>query len=158
MICSGTEIHGWKWGSCLRHIPNMHTMSYGSTPPPRVHCSVCAFNQGRRQCGWLIMVMKCRASPDQAVQRGRGGGGGSGTFGFLPIKNKNKKQLCQKCHLEGLSLYMTPGGGGGTRLSTGRGCAAGGLKTGPCLKPLGTRKIYPVLMYLTKDVHMHTLF
>ena len=33
-----------------------------------------------------------------------------------------------------------------------------GLKTGPCLKPLGARKIYPVLIYLTKDVQMHTLF
>ena len=32
MICSGTEIQGWKWGSLARHIPNMHT--YGSTPPP----------------------------------------------------------------------------------------------------------------------------
>ena len=50
------------------------------------------------------------------------------------------------------------GGGGGHSTFKWSGCAAGGLKTGPCLKPLGARKIYPVLIHLTKDVHMHTLF
>ena len=54
---------------------------------------------------------------------------------------------------------ISRGGGGGERSTFNwSGCAAGGLKTGPCLKPLGARKIYPVLIYLTKDVHMHTLF
>ena len=59
-----------------------------------------------------------------------------------------------------------PGVGGGGAIGTGGTldfqlvgvCRAGGLKTGPCLKPLGARKIYPVLIYLTKDVHVHTLF
>ena len=50
------------------------------------------------------------------------------------------------------------GGGGAHSTFNWSGCAAGGLKTGPCLKPLGARKIYPVLIYVTKDVHMHTLF
>ena len=42
-------------------------------------------------------------------------------------------------------------GGGGHSTFKWSGCAAGGLKTGPCLKPLGARKIYPVLIHLTKD-------
>ena len=41
-------------------------------------------------------------------------------------------------------------GGGG-----GRGVAGGGVKTGPCHKPLGAQKIHPVTIYLTKNVHMH---
>ena len=61
-------------------------------------------------------------------------------------------------HVSVLLESNVPGGGGGHSTFNWSGCAAGGLKTGPCLKPLGARKIYPVLIYLTKDVHMHTLF
>ena len=38
------------------------------------------------------------------------------------------------------------------------GCAAGGWKPDPVLNRSAHEKIYPVLIYLTKDVHMHTLF
>ena len=50
-------------------------------------------------------------------------------------------------------MVFIPGGGGGHSTFNWSGCAARGLKTGPCLKPLSARKIYPVLIYLTKDVH-----
>ena len=29
----------------------------------------------------------------------------------------------------------------------------GGVKTGPCLKPLGAQEIHPVTVYLTKNLH-----
>ena len=57
-------------------------------------------------------------------------------------------------------LHVAPGGGGGghSTLIWTTPRAAGGLKTGPCLKPLGALKIHPVTIYLTKNFHMHTLY
>ena len=64
-----------------------------------------------------------------------------------------------------ISMYATlprgGGGEGGTRLSFGRPVplgGGGGVKTSPCLKPLGAQKIHPVTIYLTKNFHMHTLY
>ena len=51
-----------------------------------------------------------------------------------------------------------PGGGGALDFQLVGVCRWGVEKPDHCLKPLGARKIYPVLIYLTKDVHMHTLF
>ena len=54
-------------------------------------------------------------------------------------------------------------GGGGTYLSTGRGVPLG-VKTWPCLKPLGAHKNTPchnIFLYntlITKNFHMHTLY
>ena len=65
-------------------------------------------------------------------------------------------KVIASCMMIGRRLYtiqdaLTPGGGGGgTRLSFGRGGAAGGSKTWPCLKPLGAQEIHPVPIYLTK--------
>ena len=41
------------------------------------------------------------------------------------------------------------GGGGALTSQLGRGCHGGGVKTWPCLKPLGAQKIHPVTIYLT---------
>ena len=86
-----------------------------------------------------------------------GGGGGysiTPNFGMCRGRVKNGG-----LRIELESENPEPGGGGGHSTFNWSGCAAGGLKTGPCLKPLGARKIYPVLIYLTKDVHIkYTLF
>ena len=53
-------------------------------------------------------------------------------------------------------IPFTRGGGGLLKFQLGRGVLLG-VKTGPCLKPLGAQKIHPVTIYLTKNFHMHTL-
>ena len=58
---------------------------------------------------------------------------------------------------EGGARAPAPPGGGALDFQLVEVCA-GEQKTGPCLKPLGARQIYFVLIHLTKDVHMHTLF
>ena len=56
--------------------------------------------------------------------------------------------IVEKCTIN--FTLVCPGGGGGHSTFKWSGCAAGGLKIGPCHKPLGAQKIHPVLIYLTK--------
>ena len=79
---------------------------------------------------------------------------------FFFVHRLNRAEITGICHGRGQwqEEGYPGGGGGGHSTFKWSGCAAGGLKIGPCLKPLGARKIYPVLIHLTKDVHMHTLF
>ena len=63
-------------------------------------------------------------------------------------------------HLQSVPLItsdLSRGGGGGHSTFKWSGCAAGGLKIGPCHKPLGAQKIHPVLIYLTKITKKNTL-
>ena len=55
-------------------------------------------------------------------------------------------------------LVEAPGGGGGALDFQMVGVCRWGLKTGPCHKPLGAQKIHPVIICLTKNFHIHTLF
>ena len=52
---------------------------------------------------------------------------------------------------------MLGGGGGYSPLNWVGGCRWG-VKTWPCLKPLGAQKIHSVTIFLTKNFHMHTLW
>ena len=59
-----------------------------------------------------------------------------------------------------LTIVVRPPGGGGhstSQLDRGVPLGGGGVKTWPCHIALGARKIHPVIIYLTKNIQMHTL-
>ena len=97
-----------------------------------------------------------------------GGGGGESASAPLPLRPEKYKKISEIFFLSFYSnflsnkLYFHPGEGGGGALDShfngGDAGGGGGVKTAPCLKPLGAQKIHPVTIYLTKNFHMHTLY